>query len=584
MDPAFEEFEHEKSLADYLAILRRRWKVGCATFAGIFVVAALVALLWPPTYRSQGTILIEQQEIPQDLVRTTITSFADQRIELISQRVMTTTNLLGIIRDHGLYAEDFDTEPREVIIERMRADITRDMISADVVDPRSGRPTAATIAFTVGFDSRSPQLAARVANALTSLYLQENSQTRREQAAEASSFMSDEAARLSEEIAMLEAQLAEFKQENVNQLPELAQLNMQLYERTESEINEIRRQQDVLDERRVYLESELAQLNPNRVFIDSNGDAVLSPRERLRALQAQLAGMEGVYSDRHPRVIRTRSAIAALETSLGITASEAPAAMREEMLRLLGERDELQQRYTAQHPEVARLDAQIASLQARIDTAATASDEPADNPAYVQLRAQLEAAELEVSALVQREATARARLIELEQRLRQTPIIERDYTAMTRDLDSARMRYQEIRFGERSAQTAENLELDAKGERFTLIEPPLVPQQPVSPNRAIVVFLGLMLAAGAAIAVIALREVLDRSVHSPDELAAIAAAAPLGVIPRIITDAERRRARRLFTLAAVSGCVAAVLVLGVVHFFVMPLDEFWFRAWRRIGI
>ena len=195
-------------------------------------------------------------------MRSTITSFADQRIELISQRVMTTTNLLGVIRDHDLYAGDFDTMPREAIIDRMRGDISRDMISADVVDPRSGRPTEATIAFTVGFDSRSPQIAARVANALTSLFLQENSQTRREQAAEASSFLSDEAGRLSSEIEVLEAQLADFKQENVNQLPELAQLNLQLYERTETEINEIRRQQDVLEERRVYLESELAQLNP----------------------------------------------------------------------------------------------------------------------------------------------------------------------------------------------------------------------------------------------------------------------------------------------------------------------------------
>lgn len=585
MEGHFEEFEQEKSLADYLAIVRRRWKSGLATFAGIFVVAALAALLWPPTYRSQATILIEQQEIPQDLVRTTITSFADQRIELISQRVMTTTNLLGIIRDHGLYAEDFDTTPREAIIDRMRDDITRDMISAEVVDPRSGRPTEATIAFTVGFDSRSPQLAARVANALTSLFLQQNSQTRREQAAEASSFMADEAERLSEEIEILAAQLADFKQENVNQLPELQQLNLQLYERAEAEINDIRRQQGVIDERRVYLESELAQLNPNRVFIDSNGDAVLSPRERLRALQAQLAGMEGVYSDLHPSVVRTRSAISALETSLGITAAESPEALREERLRLVGERDALLQRYTPQHPEVARIDAQVAALQTRIDAAdESASNEPADNPAFVQIRAQLEAAELDSISLRQREAEVVARLAELEQRLRQTPIIERDYYAMTRDLDSARLRYQEIRFGERSAQTAENLELDAKGERFTLIEPPLVPQQPVSPNRAIVLFLGFLLAGGIGVAVIALREVLDHSVHSPRELASIADEPPLGVIPRIITDEDRERSRRRFTIAAVSGCAAAVVLLGVVHFFVMPLDEFWFRAARRIGI
>src|SRR5262245_13632603 len=195
----------EWNLGDYLGALRRRAFVATVAFVFVLGVGAVVALAWPPVYRSMATILIEQQEIPQDLVRSTITSFADQRIQLITQRVMTTARLLEIIRDHGLYAADFDRVPREVIIDRMREAIQMDTISANGVDPRSGQPTMATIAFTVGFDSRSPELAARVANELTSLYLQENSETRRQQAAEASVFLSDEARRLSQEIASLEA-------------------------------------------------------------------------------------------------------------------------------------------------------------------------------------------------------------------------------------------------------------------------------------------------------------------------------------------------------------------------------------------
>jgi hypothetical protein len=113
-------------------------------FAGVLAVGIVAAVAWPPVYRSMATILIEQQEIPQDLVRSTISSFADQRIQLINQRVMTTANLLEIIREHGLYAEDFDRVPREVIIDRMRDAISMDTISANVVDPRSGQPVTAT--------------------------------------------------------------------------------------------------------------------------------------------------------------------------------------------------------------------------------------------------------------------------------------------------------------------------------------------------------------------------------------------------------------------------------------------------------
>src|SRR6516165_5458123 len=99
-----------------------------------------LALLWPPTYRTGATILIEQQEIPQELVRSAITSFADQRVQVISQRVMTTQNLMTLIDRYNLYPDIRDSKPREVLLQRMRSDIGMHMISADVIDPRSGRP------------------------------------------------------------------------------------------------------------------------------------------------------------------------------------------------------------------------------------------------------------------------------------------------------------------------------------------------------------------------------------------------------------------------------------------------------------
>src|ERR1700761_8485121 len=116
---------------------RRRWLF--ALVVGVtLVTATLLALLLPPTYRSSAVILIEQQEIPQDVVRSPISSFADQRIQTISQRVMTTKNLVALIDRYGLYPKIRDKAPREVLLAKMRADIDMHLISADVVDPRSG--------------------------------------------------------------------------------------------------------------------------------------------------------------------------------------------------------------------------------------------------------------------------------------------------------------------------------------------------------------------------------------------------------------------------------------------------------------
>src|SRR5580692_10135638 len=128
--------EMPEDLRDKLRAYWRRRLTFLLTAGGALVIAVLVAVLLPPTYRTGATILIEQQEIPQDLVRSAITSFADQRIQLISQRVMTTQNLLTLINRYNLYPDIRANKPREVLIQRMRDDIALKMISADVIDPR----------------------------------------------------------------------------------------------------------------------------------------------------------------------------------------------------------------------------------------------------------------------------------------------------------------------------------------------------------------------------------------------------------------------------------------------------------------
>src|SRR5271167_3121130 len=105
-----------------LAYWRRRKTIVLVTSAAL-AATLLLAALWPPTYRSTATILIEQQEIPQELVRSVITSFADQRVQVISQRVMTTQNLLALIERYDLYPGIRQKEPREVLLKRMRDDI-----------------------------------------------------------------------------------------------------------------------------------------------------------------------------------------------------------------------------------------------------------------------------------------------------------------------------------------------------------------------------------------------------------------------------------------------------------------------------
>jgi uncharacterized protein involved in exopolysaccharide biosynthesis len=580
MDELQQDFELRP--ADVVAAVRRRWLSAASAFAVVLVSGLVVAVAWPPVFRSTATILIEQQEIPQDLVRSTITSFADQRIQLINQRAMTTSNLLGIIREHGLYAEDFDRVPREVIIDRMRSAIQLDMISANVVDPRSGSPTAATIAFTVSYSNRSPVLAARVANELTSLYLQQNIETRRQQAAEAAEFLGDETERLSQEIATLETRVAEFKQANAARLPEFAAINQNLLSRAEQELEALLSRRGVIDDRRVYLEAELAQLSPVAA-----GDMAMmaDPAERLTTLESYLANLRAVYTESHPDVLSTKNAIAALRARLG-TDEPVPDASAEELESLRGARAALLDRYGPVHPDVIRVERQIEAAEARLREAPVAAPRVAraTNPAYVQLRAQLANDALELKSLVARETDLRRQIAALEDRLLQTPAVEREYNVLLRDLDSARSKHLEVGTKQREAVVAENLEMDEKAERFSLIEPPLVPGRPVSPNRLLIVLASLAFALIAAAAVVLGRELIDSSVKNASEFERRFGITPLGIIPAIFTEDDVRLQKRRHA-QAFAGVIAAVLVaVMLAHFFIAPVGALWAGALRRLGV
>src|SRR5665647_3510670 len=124
--------EDVKTIHDYLDILKRRKWALILPVCIVFFIAFVVALLLPPVYRSTTTILIEEQEIPIDFVRTTITGFAEQRLQQLNQRVMSSPKLLEIINRFNLYDDLKKKLSIEEILDGMRKDIKLTTISADI--------------------------------------------------------------------------------------------------------------------------------------------------------------------------------------------------------------------------------------------------------------------------------------------------------------------------------------------------------------------------------------------------------------------------------------------------------------------
>jgi len=569
--------EQTKDLADYIAAFKRRRSTIMLISVTIFVLGVLIALVWPPTYRSSATILIEEQEVPRELVQSTITTYAVQRIETIRARVMTRDKLMAIVDKYNLYPDERRRETTEEILTRMRDDIKLELKNADVIDPRTGRPTPATIAFTLAYDGQGPVNTQKVANELTNLFLQENLKERSTKAQETFSFLSDEANRLNREINRLESDLATFKEQNVNSLPELSQLNTQLMERTDRDISDTQNQIRSLEDRRFYLQGQLEQLDPHGI------DVNLSPEARLKALRTEYLSMQGRYSPDHPDLLRTKREIESLERETGLGPDR--ESLQKELDAKRIELASMKDKYSAQHPDVVNLKKEIAALEEQLTKIPEqpAAQRAPDNPAYVSLAAQLESTNNEIASLKNKIKELEAKRSDYEKRLAETPQVEREYSSLKRELDTDIAKYQEIKAKEMQAKVAKQLESESKGERFTLIEPAALPEEPIKPNRPAIVFLSLVLALGGGLGFAAVSESLDSSIRGMKGVAQTLHAVPLAAIPYLQLDTEqkKKRTRNRWILLGIVAAVAIMLL--VIHLFITPLDVLWFRILRKFS-
>jgi uncharacterized protein involved in exopolysaccharide biosynthesis len=468
----------------------------------------------------------------------------------------------------------------------MRENVELEMVSASVVDPQSGRSKQATIAFTLSFKSGSAPLAQKVTNELVSLFMAENLRQREAAVEEASAFLREEANKLADQIRQLEAALATFKEEHRNNLPELFTLNRELMQRAEEQLRDNELTIRSLEEQQLFLETQLAQIDPQLTVASvGGGQTAPTPEARLRALEAEYVGVAARYQATHPDRLNMERELAALRKAVGSADLSALRRQRAEIARQL---QSARERYSPKHPDVQRLERDLAQADRRLASGSGGTEsrlsQDADNPAYLQLQARLEGVKLEIQGLRKAREDLEARIETYEQRLLEAPNIEREYNDLTRGYDNAVAKFREVKDKQLEAELAEALESERKAERFTLIEPPVVPDEPIEPNRPGLMMVGVVGAVGAGAGHLALWELLDKGLRGTRTVQLITGAPPLAVIPHIGTRAEqRRRLRRRLLLAA---AVAACLVIGIVavHLFVKPWDLIWFTLLRKLEL
>jgi succinoglycan biosynthesis transport protein ExoP len=553
----------------YLSIFKSRIKYFMIPALVVFVVTILVARLLPNVYESSSTILIEEQQIPPEFVRSTVTGFADQRIQSLTQQILSRTKLWEIIQQLNLFSELREKYTREEIVEKMRNNIKLTMISAEEGSRGGGRSGQAsvTIAFSIAYRGQDQGTVQKVDSTLASLYLEQNLKNREAQAQSTTKFLEAELKELQERIKGLGDQITAFKEKNEGLLPEQQPINRSQAEQLEMQIRQVDNNIHSADERRIYLQSQVALVNPS--LTGAAGE--ITPAQRLKILEVQMADLQSKFSEDHPDVQKTRREIAVLKKMVG-QSGDIAALRRQKITQLQGQLAEVQGKYSDQHPEVKKLKNEIGRLEQE-PTAAIPSKpvtEP-DNPAYINLSTQIQAADSDIAALRKQQADMRQREQMYRARLEAAPKVEQEYLALTRDYQNASSKHQEVMNKILEARISEGMEEHQKGEKFTLIDPASLSGTPVSPKRWLIVLVGTFFSIGVGLGTVALAEHLDHSVKNSDDLVRLTGLPVLGSIIRIQTTEDINQARRKRRLIWTVTCFSLAIGLVLFHFFYMDL-------------
>lgn len=565
------------------AIIRRRKGVLLTSFLLIFLTGVIVAFTLPPVYQSTVMIIVENQEIPEEYVKSTVTSYISERLEMMRRKILSHGKLIKIIREHDLYP---DLSHNSEMVQEMRKNIVLETIDVSLSDRKSRFNASATIAFTLSYAHKDPKEAKNITNILANLFLEEDQRTREMQATTTTSFIEKELEGLRRQVQINEEKISGFKAANINQLPGSTAIFTQTIFRLEQDLDNIEAKLQTTQEKVVYLKSQIANIDPMVPILTETGKVANNPNNRLKYLRLQLISMQSNLSDKHPDIIKLKSEISELEAQVGETDSSVEKLNR---LNFIEKKIiELKAKYGDKHPDVVRYTKEATLLKKQIGQMGTGgekqslADEQSDNPGYMNIKAQIIVAESEIKALKDERKKVVEKLEDYQDRLEKAPFIDEEYNKLTLDYENARRKFNEASNKLHNARIAQEMDASDQGDRFHIDSPAFLPDRAYKPNRPIIILLAFLLAMGAAVGLTALKEAMDTSIKATEEIESILDVPVLATVSYYDTP-EQKRLRRKKRLVLAYWILGIILVGSlVVDRFVVPLDHIWTTVESRL--
>lgn len=482
----------EPMTLDDIALLFRRRRAQFHRVSGTLLLLTLLLVLSWSRYRAEATIEIEQAVIPAGVTAigsgegTPPAILADRRIRAIEQTVTAPESLGEIIRTLGLYPQLATHLTPVELAAKMRRDIHLRWVTESVANPMASQKESieqlSASAFTLQFDYPDAALGQQALDALIVRFIAEEQAQRRHQSEQTLQFLDEQIAALETNIHEQEKAIAQFRAEHGESGPAALMMHQQASLADGMSLQQLDTAISTGEATLGALRGQLAATDPYLPLVDDKQKVISSPAGQLKALRAQMAALSGRYGPDHPDILKLKRQIAALKKST-------PAVRR-------------------------------------------ANTADADNPAYLQLAAQLAAAQAQQKALIKQRAALAARKTAHEAAISGDPITEQQLSQLTLDLDNAKQRYRTLKDKRLAAAMQQKLDAGDHSAHLKIITPSTLPTHNF-PDRRLLIMLGAMFSLLSGALAVFLAEWLRPTIRSASQLTRLVGVAPLMTLPTL---------------------------------------------------
>ena len=473
-------------------VLRRRWLI--ISLLAILGSSGgyLACQLLPKRFTSQTLVLVQQPTVSADLVRPVVSDNTNQRLAAMQQQILSRSRLEPVIRHLGLYGAEIDRVPTDILVERLRQAIT-----ITPVQPMAETRAQHLPGFTISVVFDEPHLAQQICAKITSMFLEENVQSRQDQAEQTTEFLASQLEDAKAKLDAQDARLAAFKRQYLGSLPDNEQMNLNILTGLSSQLDAVTQALTRAQQDKSFTESLLAQQLAAWQATQS-GQNPETYEQQLTTLQNQLVALQSKYTDDYPDVIKAKNDIKALRQKIA-----------------------------------------EADREKKTSTSAKSGTSTIEPPQIQQLRAQIHQYEQVIQDRSSQQEDIQNQIKVYQARVQSTPAVEQEYKELTRDYQTALDFYNDLLKKRDQSAMATDLERRQQGEQFQVLDPANLPDQPSFPQPRRFLGGGFAGGLGLGLALTLLLEIQDTSLKSERDVEVNLHLPVLAMIP-VISHGHRK--------------------------------------------